>query len=59
MRRKGVQSLYRRLGTRKRHLGHIVYPYFLGGLSIRESNRVQVVVDTPYIPMSKGFVYLT
>ncbi|MGV0953275.1 MAG: IS3 family transposase [Fluviibacter sp.] len=58
MRRMGVEALFRKPGTSKKHPGHTVYPYLLRGLSIREANQVWAL-DTTYIPMAKGFVYLT
>ena len=58
MKRMGVEALYRKPGTSKKHPGHTVYPYLLRGLSIREANQVWAL-DTTYIPMAKGFVYLT
>ncbi len=58
MRRMGVEALFRKPGTSKRHPEHTVYPYLLHGLEIREANQVWAL-DTTYIPMAKGFVYLT
>jgi putative transposase len=58
MRRMGVEALFRKPGTSKRHPGHTVYPYLLRGLEIREANQVWAL-DTTYIPMARGFVYLT
>ncbi len=57
MKRMGVEALYRKPGTSKKHLGHKVYPYLLRGLTIDRSNQVWAL-DTTYIPMAKGFVYL-
>ena len=58
MRRMGVEALFRKPGTSKKHPGHTVYPYLLRGLEIREANHVWAL-DTTYIPMARGFVYLT
>ena len=58
MRRMGVEALFRKPGTSKKHPGHTVYSYLLRGISIREANQVWAL-DTTYIPMAKGFVYLT
>ena len=58
MRRMGIKALYRKPGTSKKHPGHTVYPYLLRGLEINNSNQVWAL-DTTYIRMAKGFVYLT
>jgi putative transposase len=58
MARMGMEALYRKPGTSKKHLGHEVYPYLLRGLNINRANQVWAL-DTTYIPMAKGFVYLT
>ena len=54
----GMAALYRKPGTSKKHPGHDVYPYLLRGLTINRANQVWAL-DTTYIPMAKGFVYLT
>jgi putative transposase len=38
--------------------GHKIYPYLLRKLAITRSNQVWAL-DTTYIPMARGFVYLT
>jgi putative transposase len=58
MKRMGVEALYRKPGTSKKHPGHEIYPYLLRNLTINRSNQVWAL-DTTYIPMAKGFVYLT
>lgn len=58
MARMGIAALYRKPGTSKKHPGHKVYPYLLRGLLIERGNQVWAL-DTTYIPMAKGFVYLT
>jgi putative transposase len=57
MARMGVEPLYRRPRTTKKHPGHQVYPYLLRGLAIERSNQVWAM-DITYIPMARGFVYL-
>jgi putative transposase len=57
MKRMGIEALYRKPGTSKKHPGHKVYPYLLRGVSIDRSNQVWAL-DTTYIPMAKGFIYL-
>lgn len=58
MKRMGVETLYRKPGTSKKRPGHKVYPYLLRGVKINRANQVWAL-DTTYIPMAKGFVYLT
>ena len=58
MRRMGVEALAPQPGTSKRAPGHKVYPYLLRKLAIERSNQVWAL-DTTYIPMARGFVYLT
>ena len=57
MRRMGVEALYRKPNTSKRHPAHPVYPYLLRGLVIERANQVWAM-DLTYIPMARGFVYL-
>jgi putative transposase len=58
MARLGMEALYRKPGTSKKHPGHEIHPYLLRGLAINRTNQVWAL-DTTYIPMAKGFVYLT
>jgi putative transposase len=58
MARMGMEALYRKPGTSTKHPGHDIYPYLLRGLTINRANQVWAL-DTTYIPMAKGFVYLT
>lgn len=58
MKRMGVEALYRKPGTSKKHPGHKIYPYLLRGKLIDKPDQVWAL-DTTYIPMAKGFVYLT
>lgn len=57
MRRMGIEALYRRANTSRRHPAHPVFPYLLRGLSIDRPNQVWAA-DITYIPMARGFVYL-
>ena len=57
MRRMGIEALYRKPNTSKRHPAHTVYPYLLRGLTIDRPNQVWAM-DLTYIPMARGFVYL-
>lgn len=56
--RMGMEALYRKPGTSTKHPGHDIYPYLLRGLTINRANQAWAL-DTTYIPMAKGFVYLT
>jgi len=58
MDRMGIQALCPQPGTSKRHPQHKVYPYLLRKVAIRRANQVWAL-DTTYIPMARGFVYLT
>ena len=58
MARMGMEALYRKPGTSKKHPGHEIYPYRLRGLTINRANQVWAL-DTTYIPMANGCVYLT
>ena len=58
MRQMDINALYRKPGTSKRHPGHTVFPYLLRKLAITRSNQVWAL-DTTYISMKQGFVYLT
>ena len=40
MRRMGVQAIYRKPNTSKKHPRHPVFPYLLRGLSIERANPV-------------------
>ena len=58
MRKMGIEALYRKANTSRRHPVHRIYPYLLRGLVIDQPNQVWAM-DTTYIPMRQGFVYLT
>jgi putative transposase len=57
MRRMGIEALYRRPSTSRRHPGHLVYPYLLRGLAVTRPNQVWAM-DITYLPMARGFVFL-
>jgi putative transposase len=57
MRRMGIEALYRRPSTSKKHPGHQIYPYRLRGLAIERPNQVWAM-DITYIPLARGYVYL-
>ena len=58
MLRMGIEALAPQPGTSKRAPGHKIYPYLLRALAITRANQVWAL-DTTYIPMARGFVYLT
>jgi putative transposase len=58
MRKMGIEAIYRRPHTSKPAPGHRIYPYLLRGLAITRPNQVWAM-DISYIPMARGFVYLT
>ncbi len=57
MRRMGIEALYRKPRTTRKHPQHPVYPYLLRGLAINRPNQVWAM-DITYIPMARGFIYL-
>ena len=57
MKRMGIEALYRKPKTTKKHPQHRAYPYLLRGLAINRPNQV-FAMDITYIPMARGFVYL-
>ena len=58
MQRMGIAALAPQPGTSKRTPGHRIYPYLLRNVPITRANQVWAL-DTTYIPMARGFVYLT
>ena len=57
MARMGIEALYRKPNTSRKHPGHKVYPYLLRGMRIERANQVWAM-DITYIPMARGWVYL-
>src|SRR6516225_718048 len=58
MRRMGLEAIYRRPRTSKPADGHKVFPYLLRGVPVERPNQVWAM-DITYVPMARGFVYLT
>ena len=58
MLRMGIRAMAPQPGTSKPAPGHKVYPYLLRNVAVVRANQVWVL-DTTYIPMRQGFVYLT
>ena len=58
MRKMGIQAIYPKPNLSKANKQHKIYPYLLRHLDITRPNQVWAT-DVTYIPMDKGFVYLT
>jgi putative transposase len=58
MKRMGIAAIYRRPNTSKPAPEHKIYPYLLRGLKVERPNQVWAM-DITYIPMARGFVYLS
>ncbi|MFN0040687.1 MAG: IS3 family transposase [Burkholderiales bacterium] len=58
MLRMGIEALAPQPGTSQAAPGHKIHPYLLRKLTINRANQVWAL-DTTYIPMARGFVYLT
>jgi putative transposase len=58
MRKMGISALAPQPGTSQRNPQHKVFPYLLRNLVINRGNQVWAL-DTTYIRMARGFVYLT
>jgi putative transposase len=57
MRTMGLEAIYPKPRTSRRHPEHRVYPYLLRNLTIDRPNQVWAA-DITYIPMIRGFMYL-
>jgi putative transposase len=58
MKRMGITALYRRPNTSKPAPGHKIYPYLLRSVAVERPNQAWAM-DITYIPMARGFVYLS
>jgi putative transposase len=58
LRKMGVMAIYPRRNLSKLGLAKYIHPYKLRGLEITHSNHVWCI-DLTYVPMAKGFMYLT
>ena len=58
MQRMGINAMAPQPGTSRPAPGHKIYPYLLRHVNITAANQVWAL-DTTYIPMERGFVYLT
>ncbi len=57
MRRMGLQALYRKPNTSRKHPQHPVFPYLLRSVTVERANQAWAL-DVTYIPMARGWVYL-
>ena len=57
MRLMGIEALYRKPRTTRRHPENKVYPYLLRNLAVTRPNQAWAM-DITYIPMARGFIYL-
>ena len=58
MKLMGIEALYRKPKTTRKHPKHKVYPYRLRCLPITRPNQVWAM-ELAYIPMTQGFINLT
>jgi putative transposase len=58
MRKMGLMAIYPRKNLSKPGLAKYIRPYLLRGLKIERPNQVWAI-DITYVPMAKGFMYLT
>ena len=57
MRLMGIEAIYQKPNTSRKHPHHKIYPYLLKNLKIDRPNQVWCA-DITYIPMQRGWVYL-
>lgn len=57
MRLMGIEAIYPKPNTSRKHPSHKIYPYLLKNLTIDHANQVWCA-DITYIPMAQGWVYL-
>jgi putative transposase len=57
MKKMGIEALYQRPNTSRKHPHHAVFPYLLRGLDITRANHVWAM-DITFVPMRKGTLYL-
>ena len=57
MRLMGIEAIYPKPHTSRRHPEHKIYPYLLRDLEITRADQVWAS-DITYVPMHRGFMYL-
>jgi putative transposase len=57
MRLMGIEAIYQKPNTSRKHPDHKIYPYLLKNMKIDHANQVWCA-DITYIPMAQGWVYL-
>jgi putative transposase len=58
LRKMGITAIYPKRNLSKVGQAEYIHPYLLRGMEITHSNQVWAI-DITYIPMQKGFLYLT
>lgn len=58
LRKMGIEAIYPKRNLSRRGKAKYVRPYLLRGMKINRPNQVWAI-DITYIPMKKGFMYLT
>jgi putative transposase len=58
LRKMGIEAIYPKRNLSRLGLAKYIYPYLLRHLEIKEPNHVWAI-DITYVPMQKGFMYLT
>lgn len=58
LRKMGIMAIYPQKNLSKLGIAKYIHPYMLRGLEITRSNQVWCI-DLTYIPMKRGFLYLT
>ena len=53
----GLEAIYKRPNTSKKHPENRIYPYLLRNMQITRANQVWCA-DISYIPVNRGFLYL-
>ena len=53
----GLEAIYKRPNTSKKHHENRIYPYLLRNMQITLPNQVWCA-DISYIPVKRGFLYL-
>ena len=53
----GLEAIYKRPNTSKKHPENRIYPYLLRNMQITRPNQVWCA-DISYIPLKRGFLYL-